>query len=202
MNADAQASIALQKAQATQIYAGLGSWPTEVMARLVAGQLTEDGTYPNAGTSFDINRGERPPSACQANSAELIADYEGQGHDPNGWWSRGRKAGASSVKLASENEEGLTALMQTLSENTPRSIKAEELIDDGETWARQKIDFAGLPEVVRTFLQVAAGAADIPVTRLRGQSPAGLSSAGDHDTPSRVHRGRGNPVSCASTRIA
>ena len=56
------------------------------------------------------------------------------------------------------------------------------LLGDGETWARQKVDFAGLPEMVRTFLQIAAGAADIPVTRLLGQSPAGLSSTGDHDT--------------------
>ena len=36
--------------------------------------------------------------------------------------------------------------------------------------------------MVRTFLQVAAGAADIPVTRLLGQSPAGLSATGDSDT--------------------
>ena len=56
------------------------------------------------------------------------------------------------------------------------------LLGDGETWARQRVDFAGLPEMVRTFLQIAAGAADIPVTRLLGQSPAGLSSTGDHDT--------------------
>ena len=53
---------------------------------------------------------------------------------------------------------------------------------DGESWARQSVDFAGLPEMVRCFLQVAAGAADIPVTRLLGQSPAGLSATGDSDT--------------------
>ena len=47
---------------------------------------------------------------------------------------------------------------------------------------RGRVDFAGLPELVRTFLQVAAGAADVPVTRLLGQSPAGLSATGDHDT--------------------
>ncbi|MBE7201768.1 MAG: DUF1073 domain-containing protein, partial [Parafilimonas terrae] len=63
-----------------------------------------------------------------------------------------------------------------------KSINNLLLLGDGETWARQKIDFAGLPEMVRTFLQVAAGAADIPVTRLLGQSPAGLSATGDHDT--------------------
>ena len=36
--------------------------------------------------------------------------------------------------------------------------------------------------MVRTVLQVAAGAADIPVTRLLGQSPAGLSATGESDT--------------------
>ena len=63
-----------------------------------------------------------------------------------------------------------------------KSINNLLLLGDGETWARQRIDFAGLPELVRTFLQVAAGAADVPVTRLLGQSPAGLSATGDHDT--------------------
>ncbi len=63
-----------------------------------------------------------------------------------------------------------------------KSINNLLLLGDGESWARQKVDFAGLPEMVRTFLQVAAGAADIPVTRLLGQSPAGLSATGDSDT--------------------
>ena len=38
-----------------------------------------------------------------------------------------------------------------------KSINNLLLLGDGETWARQRIDFAGLPEMVRTFLQVAAG---------------------------------------------
>ena len=63
-----------------------------------------------------------------------------------------------------------------------KSINNLLLLGDGESWARQKVDFGGLPEMVRTFLQVAAGAADIPVTRLLGQSPAGLSATGDSDT--------------------
>ncbi len=63
-----------------------------------------------------------------------------------------------------------------------KSINNLLLLGDGESWARQRIDFAGLPEMVRTFLQVAAGAADIPVTRLLGQSPAGLSATGESDT--------------------
>lgn len=41
-------TIALQKAQATQIYAGLNLWPAATTARLVQAQLAEDGTYPGA----------------------------------------------------------------------------------------------------------------------------------------------------------
>ena len=63
-----------------------------------------------------------------------------------------------------------------------KSINNLLVLGDGETWSRQTVDFGGLPEMVRTFLQVAAGAADIPVTRLLGQSPAGLSATGDSDT--------------------
>ena len=63
-----------------------------------------------------------------------------------------------------------------------KSINNLLLLGDGETWSRQAIDFGGLPEMVRTFLQVAAGAADIPVTRLLGQSPSGLSATGESDT--------------------
>ena len=68
-----------------------------------------------------------------------------------------------------------------------KSINNLLLLGDGESWARQSVDFAGLPELVRTFLQVAAGAADIPVTRLLGQSPAGLSATGDSDTRNTDH---------------
>ncbi len=65
---------------------------------------------------------------------------------------------------------------------TMKSINNLLLLGDGESWARQRVDFAGLPEMVRTFLQMAAGAADIPVTRLLGQSPSGLSATGESDT--------------------
>ena len=64
-----------------------------------------------------------------------------------------------------------------------KSINYVLLLGDGESWARQRIDFGGLPEMVRTFLQVAAGAADIPVTRFLGQSPAGMSASAVKFTP-------------------
>ncbi|ACL61328.1 DUF1073 domain-containing protein [Methylobacterium nodulans] len=52
---------------------------------------------------------------------------------------------------------------------------------EGERYQQKQLDFSGLPEVARLFLQTAAGAADIPVTRLLGQSPAGLDATGDAD---------------------
>ncbi|MGY2049582.1 DUF1073 domain-containing protein [Methylobacterium sp. JK268] len=52
---------------------------------------------------------------------------------------------------------------------------------EGERYQQKQLSFAGLPEVARLFLQTAAGAADIPVTRLLGQSPAGLDATGDSD---------------------
>ncbi|MDT9702481.1 anti-CBASS protein Acb1 family protein, partial [Streptomyces sp. P17] len=41
--------------------------------------------------------------------------------------------------------------------------------------------FGGLPELIEKFLQEIAGASDIPVTRLLGQSPGGLNSTGESD---------------------
>ena len=38
-----------------------------------------------------------------------------------------------------------------------KSINNLLLLGYGETWLRQSVDFGGLPEMVRIFLQVAAG---------------------------------------------
>lgn len=51
----------------------------------------------------------------------------------------------------------------------------------GEKWEQKQINFSQLPELAQLFLQIAAGAADIPVTRLLGQSPSGLNATGDGD---------------------
>lgn len=52
---------------------------------------------------------------------------------------------------------------------------------EGEVWQQKQIKFDTFPDLLRLFLQVAAGAADIPVTRLLGQSPSGLNATGDGD---------------------
>lgn len=53
---------------------------------------------------------------------------------------------------------------------------------EGETYQQKQLSFASLPDVARLFLQIASGAADIPVTRMLGQAPAGLNATGDSDT--------------------
>jgi phage-related protein (TIGR01555 family) len=52
----------------------------------------------------------------------------------------------------------------------------------GETYQQKQLKFDSLPDVARLFLQIASGAADIPVTRMLGQAPAGLNATGDSDT--------------------
>jgi phage-related protein (TIGR01555 family) len=53
------------------------------------------------------------------------------------------------------------------------------LLDAEDEWEQVQITWAGMPDVMMAFLNVVAGAADIPVTRLLGQSPKGLQSNGD-----------------------
>lgn len=48
----------------------------------------------------------------------------------------------------------------------------------GETWETRQLSFAQHPELLRQFLGIVAGAADIPVTRLIGESPGGMQSTG------------------------
>ncbi|MFE1598201.1 anti-CBASS protein Acb1 family protein [Methylobacterium sp. ID0610] len=51
----------------------------------------------------------------------------------------------------------------------------------GEVFEQKILSFTGLPDVVRLFLSIAAGAADIPATRLLGKSPDGQNATGDSD---------------------
>ncbi|MEH6676144.1 anti-CBASS protein Acb1 family protein [Phenylobacterium sp.] len=62
-----------------------------------------------------------------------------------------------------------------------KSIVNGLLMDAEEEWNQKQISFTQLPEVLRLYLQIAAGAADIPATRLLGQSPDGLNATGEGD---------------------
>lgn len=78
-----------------------------------------------------------------------------------------------------EGTEGLTKRF-TLA-NEMKSLNNMLLLGDTETWERKQTSFAGLPDVLKGYLQIVAGAADIPATRLLGQSPGGLNSTGESD---------------------
>lgn len=62
---------------------------------------------------------------------------------------------------------------------TGKSIWRALVIDGDEEWEQKEIRWAGIPEVIMTYMQIVAGAADIPVTRLLGTSPRGLQSTGE-----------------------
>ena len=55
------------------------------------------------------------------------------------------------------------------------------IVDGEEEYAQKTFSFGGLPEITYQALQAVSGAADIPLTRFLGQSPAGLSSTGESD---------------------
>lgn len=55
------------------------------------------------------------------------------------------------------------------------------VIDGDETYSQKDFSFAGLPDINYQALQAVSGAADIPITRFLGQSPAGLTSTGESD---------------------
>ena len=65
--------------------------------------------------------------------------------------------------------------------NIGKSVSRALITDSDEEYDRKQIAFAGLPDVIQQFLIIVSGAADIPLTRLLGQSPAGLNSTGEHD---------------------
>jgi phage-related protein (TIGR01555 family) len=54
-------------------------------------------------------------------------------------------------------------------------------LDKEDEWDQRQITWAGMPEMVRTYLAIVAGAADIPATRLLGKAPDGQNATGEHD---------------------
>lgn len=65
--------------------------------------------------------------------------------------------------------------------NIGKSVSRALITDSDEEYDRKQISFSALPDVLQQFLIIVSGAADIPLTRLLGQSPSGLSSTGEHD---------------------
>lgn len=62
-----------------------------------------------------------------------------------------------------------------------KSIYRREAIDATENLETSTYGFSGMGDVIDRFAMVVCGAADIPMTRLYGQSPGGLNSTGEGD---------------------
>ncbi len=80
------------------------------------------------------------------------------------------------------DDEGTRRLTERMTlANTMKSTVNTLLIANDEEWDRKEVNLSAFPDLMRSHLQIASGAADIPVTRLLGQSPAGLNATGDSD---------------------
>lgn len=62
-----------------------------------------------------------------------------------------------------------------------KSFNRTLLLDESETYEKKSNTFSGLNLIMQQFVQDVCGAADIPMTRMFGQSAGGLNATGDSD---------------------
>jgi uncharacterized protein len=55
------------------------------------------------------------------------------------------------------------------------------IMDANEKWEQRQLTLSGMSDLMRAFIAIVAGAADIPATRLLGKSPDGMNATGDSD---------------------
>ncbi|KKZ89054.1 anti-CBASS protein Acb1 family protein [Rhizobium phaseoli] len=65
--------------------------------------------------------------------------------------------------------------------NMSKGINGTLLLDKEEEYESKSAQLGGLTDILMAFMQIVSGAADIPVTRLLGQSPAGMNATGTSD---------------------
>lgn len=71
------------------------------------------------------------------------------------------------------------------------AIPGSEKRDPGTEYDRKAIGFGGLGDIWDRMMQAVSGAADIPMTRLFGQSPGGLNASGESDLRNYYDRVQG-----------
>lgn len=84
------------------------------------------------------------------------------------------------ARLSDPGYEALVIKRFALAERG-KGINGTLIHDKDEVLGQKQAGFASLPDVMDRFMQIASGAADIPMTRLLGQSPAGMNASGDSD---------------------
>ncbi|MEC9067823.1 MAG: anti-CBASS Acb1 family protein [Pseudomonadota bacterium] len=90
-----------------------------------------------------------------------------------------RIAGMTERLLSPGGEEAMRKRFEAtaLGKSNYRGI----FLDKEDEWDQRQLTWAGMPEMVRTYLAIVAGAADIPATRLLGKAPDGQNATGEHD---------------------
>ncbi|MER8925796.1 phage portal protein [Mesorhizobium sp. M0859] len=84
------------------------------------------------------------------------------------------------ASLANEGYKAKILERYTLA-NTSKGINGTLMLDKEEEYESKSANFSTLPDILDRFLQIVSGAADIPATRLLGQSPAGMNATGESD---------------------
>ncbi|MDO8800060.1 anti-CBASS protein Acb1 family protein [Phenylobacterium sp.] len=87
--------------------------------------------------------------------------------------------GLSNSLATVEYEQRLIKRLQVA--NLAKSLLNTRVLDSEEKWETRQLSFTGMPDLMDKFLQIVAGAADIPVTRLLGTSAKGLNATGEGD---------------------
>ncbi len=82
-------------------------------------------------------------------------------------------------KLATSNEKQVIDRHNIIS--MYRSLLNDILLDETESFTRDTASVAGLADLIDRMMMFLSGAAEIPVTRLFGRSPAGMNATGKAD---------------------
>ncbi|WP_246705402.1 phage portal protein [Rhizobium sp. WYCCWR 11152] len=156
------------------------------------------------GLQVDIH-----PSRLVRFTGAMPADDEITGNPWQGWGDSVLQATLNAIKNADSTAGNIASLvfeakidiiripdfMASLSNETYRSkilerytlanmskgINGTLLLDKEEEYESKSAALGGLTDILMAFMQIVSGAADIPVTRLLGQSPAGMNSTGTSD---------------------
>ncbi len=81
--------------------------------------------------------------------------------------------------LASDKDEVIKTRIRAV--ELSRSVINAVMMDSEEEFERKTTNIAGMPDLLDRFATRVAAAADMPVTLLMGQSPAGLNATGESD---------------------
>ena len=90
-----------------------------------------------------------------------------------------KSEGLADLLASDKGTEKVTKRFQTAA--LMKSFNRTLLLDGQESYEKKSNSFANLDKIIQQFMQNVSGAADIPMTRLFGQSAGGMNSTGDNE---------------------